>query len=184
MVNWSLKLNILFESLDHLNYSTSRCRYPTRNTKTHYFCSKNTINPSLQVFSIMASAVEYGPAEVASYFHPQIEQLISKFGQKQDWTTVHRVIFYTINLIAQKKVPGGVFDAFFKTQIPFLKSYAENSASTMDEATQNAVDNSISALISIMRHSPQVYGAEFDSFAQYALSHLPFRYFFNYLAIF
>ena len=132
----------------------------------------------------MASAVEYGPAEVASYFHPQIEQLISKFGQKQDWTTVHRVIFYTINLIAQKKVPGGVFDAFFKTQIPFLKSYAENSASTMDEATQNAVDNSISALISIMRHSPQVYGAEFDSFAQYALSHLPFRYFFNYLAIF
>merc|ERR1719192_572876 len=122
------------------------------------------------VLSIFCTLVQEAPAANTVMFKEPLQNLISRYAGHES-PIVHRVVFFMINMIAKTK--AAEFGDLIKASLKILTDYINANNDTVDDDTQLAVDNAVSALVAIMRSMPHLVAEDFSSLATYVMQKFP-----------
>jgi hypothetical protein len=114
----------------------------------------------------------YAPVELIISYAQPIEKMLTKF-LNTDKINFYKIAAYSVGVIAERKIPA--MDALISKCLPKLNQFISNNKPGRDDDYDNALDNTYSSFIRIIRFTPQCVQNDLIPLSQFIISYLPFK---------
>jgi len=114
----------------------------------------------------------YAPVELIISYAQPIEKMLTKF-LNSDNINFYKIAAYSVGVIAERKIPA--MDALISKCLPKLNQFISNNKPGRDDDYDNALDNTYSSFIRIIRFTPQCVQNDLIPLSQFIISYLPFK---------
>jgi len=129
----------------------------------------------LPLVRIWSTVIECASPTVINNYASVIQAIFHQYSSKEDFPAVKRILFFIINQLVSIPNNTAPWVAFVTQNLQQLLSYIQDNQNTINDASQLAIDNGVSALVSILRSMPEVVDRQFLDCLKLILQNLPMK---------